>query len=138
MAYAAKQDLIDRYSEDELIQLTDRGSPPSGGIDDQVLARALDDATAEIDLYIGARAGNLVGTAHPALKEACEVLARERLFRDRATDVVKADAERVRKELRDVASGLATLSGGAVVSVASPVTFKPGAPVFSRDKMEYF
>lgn len=52
MAYCTKQDLIDRFSERELIQLTDRTNTPATTIDDTVVARAIADASALADGYL--------------------------------------------------------------------------------------
>ncbi|WP_337267063.1 gp436 family protein [Oryzifoliimicrobium ureilyticus] len=53
MTYCTKQDLIDRFGETELVQVTDRMNKPASTIDDTVVNRALSDATALIDGYIG-------------------------------------------------------------------------------------
>ena len=45
-----RQDLIDRFGEDELVLLTDREG--RGVIDDEVLNRAIEDAEAETAAYI--------------------------------------------------------------------------------------
>jgi phage gp36-like protein len=139
LAYASQQDLVTRYGERELVQLTDRAEPPAGAIDDAVVARALDDATGEIDSYLAARYGSVLGTAAPVLRDACEILARERLFDDRVTDAVKRDADRVRKWLHDVAAGIALIpdiSAGA--PQPGPVTYRTGERVFTRDTMADF
>ncbi len=51
MAYATVKDMVARFSELEVIQLTDRNQ--DGLIDEDVAAVALADATAEIDAYLG-------------------------------------------------------------------------------------
>jgi phage gp36-like protein len=53
MSYATQQDLVDRFGSRELIQLTDRSNVPPTTIDDTVVTRALGDADALIDSYIG-------------------------------------------------------------------------------------
>jgi phage gp36-like protein len=50
MAYTSTQQLIDRFGEHELIQLTDRYG--AGVIDTQVAAQAISDANAEVDAYL--------------------------------------------------------------------------------------
>ena len=50
MAYCTSADMIARFGEDELIELTDRDN--AGSIDDLVLSAAMDDASATIDSYI--------------------------------------------------------------------------------------
>lgn len=53
MAYATLTGMVARFGERALTQLTDRSG--SGVIDTDVLARAADDAAAEVDLYLGGR-----------------------------------------------------------------------------------
>jgi phage gp36-like protein len=55
VTYATQQDLIDRFGEDELIQLTDRDIPPSGEIDATAVARALADTDGRIDGFLASR-----------------------------------------------------------------------------------
>lgn len=54
MSYAAPQDLINRYPNRDLVQLSNE-DPAAQSIDTAVLQQALDDASAEIDGYLGAR-----------------------------------------------------------------------------------
>lgn len=53
MNYCTKQDLIDRFGERELIQLTDRTNTPASTADDSVIERAISDASTLADGYIG-------------------------------------------------------------------------------------
>ena len=53
MTYASQQDLIDRFGETELKQLTDRDLDDA--IDAVVVEQALADADKTIDAYIGRR-----------------------------------------------------------------------------------
>ncbi len=54
MSYAAPQDLLNRYPNRDLVQLTNE-DPSAQAVDTAVLQQALDDASAEIDGYLGAR-----------------------------------------------------------------------------------
>ena len=54
MSYATPQDIINRYSNQDLVQLTNE-DPAAITINSAVLQQALDDASAEIDGYLGAR-----------------------------------------------------------------------------------
>lgn len=53
MAYATLQDMISRFGEDELLIVADDNNDSQ--IDEPLVNVALDDAFAEIDLYIGTR-----------------------------------------------------------------------------------
>ena len=54
MSYATPQDLINRYPNRDLVQLTNE-DPTITTINTTVLQQALDDASAEIDGYLGGR-----------------------------------------------------------------------------------
>lgn len=53
MAYAIQQDLIDRFTLNELLVVADPTN--SGTLDEAQITTALNDADADIDLYIGTR-----------------------------------------------------------------------------------
>ena len=54
MSYATTQDIINRYSNRDLVQLTNE-DPTLTTINTTALQQALDDASAEIDGYLGGR-----------------------------------------------------------------------------------
>jgi phage gp36-like protein len=89
VAYATKQDMIDRYGEAELIDLSDRAGALDA-IDDGVLATAIDDAEAEINGYLSGRY-TLPFPSIPRIltRHACTI-ARYNLLGDRAADVDQA------------------------------------------------
>ena len=76
MAYATVADMIARFGELEVLQLTDRNQ--EGVIDKAVAKTALDDATAEIDAYLG-RFKRPFGKIPPLLVRLCCDIARYRL-----------------------------------------------------------
>ena len=55
MPYATVTDLQDRLGVPRLVQLTDLADPSVGLVDPAVAQKALDDAEAEIDGYLGGR-----------------------------------------------------------------------------------
>lgn len=125
MSYAGKQDMIDRYGDQELIQLTDRATPPTGVIDDTVLNRALADADAEIGGYLQSRY-TLPLSPVPAVivKLAC-VIARYNLYEDAATEEVRRRYEDARRTLEAIAKGLVSLGVDAATgpnSSGGPIT----------------
>jgi phage gp36-like protein len=102
-AYAISQDMIDRFGEPELVQLTDRSN--TGAIDQTVLQRALDDAGDELDTYIGSRYQLPLASVPPVLtRVACDV-ARYRLFDDQAP-------QEVRTRYADAVTLLTRIAGG--------------------------
>ena len=103
--YCTQSDLINRFGETELLQLTDRNR--TGVIDDVVVAQAIADAGAEIDGYICSRVDlPLAEDDVPALLRlyACDI-ARYRLFDDGAFEQVTERYNIALRYLRDVAGG---------------------------------
>jgi phage gp36-like protein len=86
MSYATQADLISRYGETEIIQLSDRAN--TGAIDAAVVADKIADADAEIDAYLAARYTLPLQTIPTVLKRiACDI-ARYHLYDNRATEDV--------------------------------------------------
>jgi len=124
VTYATQQDLIDRFGETEIEQLTDRAEPPAGAIDATVVGKALVDADDAINGYLGAR--YTVPLASPPLilkRIACDV-ARYYLYEDRVTEAVRKRYEDAVAYLKDAASGKVTLGVDALG--AAPAD--PGGP----------
>ncbi len=105
MNYATKQNMIDRFAQSELIQLTDRAQPPTGAIDDTVLNAALADANAEIDGYLmGVYQLPLPTVPANLVILACDI-ARYKLYDDRATEQVTKRYDDAVKYLTRVGKG---------------------------------
>lgn len=115
MAYATLAHLIERYGELEITQLTDAASP--GLIDEAVAARALDDASAVIDGYLGGRYTLPLAAVPPALVNACCELARARLYKDALPPVVEKRHDEAMRYLDLLGQGRITL--GAAPEPAS-------------------
>jgi phage gp36-like protein len=107
--YAQVADLVGRFGQQEIIELTDRASPPSGGLDAAVAERALADADAEIDVYLAGTYELPLPSVPPVLTRiACDI-ARYRLWDDRAPEEVRARYEDARRVLEAIAAGKVTL-----------------------------
>lgn len=95
MSYASQADMVLRFGEAELIQLTDHAG--IGALDAEVLAQALADAAAVIDGYLAGRYSVPLSTLPPILVGyACD-MARARLYREAASELIlqrAADAVR--------------------------------------------
>lgn len=127
MTYATQQDLIDRYGEEELIQLTDRTDPPQGAIDATVVSRALEDADHEIDGYLAARYTlPLASTPQVLVRIACDI-ARYRLYDDRATEAVTQRYKDSVRFLEAVSRGQVTLG----LDAAQQAPASSGGPQYS-------
>jgi phage gp36-like protein len=137
MPYATLTDLVTRFGETELAQLTDR-SHTGAAIDAEVVQRALMDADAEIDARLQARYRLPLASVPRLLTNiACDI-ARYRLSDDRATDQVTRRFEDAVKLLDKIGRGEIHLG----LDAADAPTRESGAPkavnsgrVFSRDKL---
>jgi len=134
MPYAAIADLITRYGEDELVQLTDRAG--AGVIDAAVAQRALADADAEIDGYLAVRHTLPLDDVPPLLvRIACDI-TRYRLWDDRASEEVRMRYEDARRVLEAIAAGRVTLGVTPPESPAGPrPSVRAGRSVFDADNM---
>lgn len=128
--YCTQQDMIDRFGEEELIQLTDRDG--EGVVDSNVLDRAIADAAAEIDGYLATRYKLPLAETHPALPRLATDIARYLLYDDAATDKVQERYDKAIAFLRDVARGTVSLvqQTGSVAETAGVAEFETGRNVF--------
>jgi len=137
MTYAVKQNLIDRFGQTELAQLTDRVDGET--IDDAVLSRALDDADAIINSYLQTRYTLPLASVPPRIVEVACDIARYKLFEDRVTDIVRQRYSDALAWLKDVAAGKAGLgldaAGVETESDSGTVDYDSSDRVFSRDAL---
>lgn len=107
MTYATRDDMIQAFGEDELIELTDRAE--TGEMDNAVIAAALAAAAAEIDGYVG-RVAELPLAIVPAnLRQVALAIARYRLDTTQSEGRVRLDYEDALSSLRDIAKGVVAL-----------------------------
>lgn len=134
MPYALKADMLEEFSENELIQLTDRDIPATGEIVDAVLDRALSGASAEIDGYLVRYSGQVLTL--PILTRYCCDMARYRLYRDAAPDEVRNRYKDAVRFLEMVAAGKISLGAAAeTASSDSTIQFEGGQKVFAREEI---
>lgn len=142
MSYATQQDLVDRFGEEELIQLTDRTNIPVSTIDPTPIERALTDAAAMIDGYLAKLYRLPLATVPPILtKMACDI-ARFYLYGKAAEkdDAISRGYNEATRWLENVSKGLITLEAEGVPSPqAGGGTVKASAPgrVFTRDSLRH-
>ena len=126
MPYATKQNLIDRFGQQELVELTD--SAELGVIDDGAVAVALADTDAEINSFLAGRYTLPLTQTSPELERlACDI-ARYRLWDDAASETVKNRYDDAIKKLRDVSKGVASLG---IDQASQPVKVSNGASISS-------
>lgn len=140
MAYATLQDMIDRFGETELAQLSDR-SGSAVAVDQLVIDAKLADADAEIDGYLGQRYTLPLATVPQVLKRIATDVARYHLYDDRATEQVTNRYKDAIAFLKDVARGLATIGvdqGGTTPTESAAPDYTANDPVFNRDTLKDF
>ncbi|MFC2612006.1 gp436 family protein [Eikenella corrodens] len=122
-----RQDLIDRFGEDELVLLTDREG--RGVIDDEVLNRAIEDAEAETAAYIQAAGLVLPSPPKVLVIKVCDI-ARYYLHDNGETQVVLDRYKQAIAWLRDVVRNPRLLDPDAVVADAKPsaCAVRPNVP----------
>lgn len=141
MPYATQQDLVDRFGEDELIQLTDRADPPANAIDAVAVARALTDADALIDGYLGSRYALPLAEVPPLLVGIACDLARYQLYPVAPIEAVATKRDQAVATLRDIASGKIALPVGEAETPApasAGVQIAGPGRVFSADTLKDF
>jgi phage gp36-like protein len=141
LAYATLADLIARYGDRELVQLTDRADPPAGLIDPDVAAKALTDASAMIDSYLGQAYTLPLATTPSVLVETCQSIARYKLHPGEATDRVRTDYTDALKWLGQIAKGQASLPGIEPTKVeggSGAILTSSGDRLFSRETLRGF
>lgn len=111
MPYATLDNLIERFGELELTQLTDAASP--GLIDEALVTRALADAEAVVDGYLGGRYTLPLASVPPMLTSVACDLARARLYKDALPEVVE-------KRHADALKFLTLLGQGKITLGAAP------------------
>ncbi|MEX2524449.1 MAG: DUF1320 domain-containing protein [Gammaproteobacteria bacterium] len=137
--YTTKQEMIDRFGEPELIQLTDRDGS-AGAIVDDVLDQALTDADSEIDSYLAVRYSLPLPETPRVIKRIAADIARWHLYDDSAPEDIRnryKDAVKLLEGIRDgkVALGLSDLPAG---QGAGDVQTKTHDPIFTRDDLKDF
>lgn len=131
MPYVTQQQLVDRFGEEELIQLTDRAN--TGTIDAAVLNQAISDAGSEIDGYLAGRYQLPLATVPSILALYCGDIARYRLYDDVAREEVRKRYDDAIEFLRLVAKGTVRLGADEPAS-AGGAQMETGGRVFGRDQ----
>lgn len=134
MPYCTQQDLITRYGEKELIQLTDKEN--IGQLDPDVITSAIADADSLIDGYLGGRYGLPIQPVPRSLARiACEV-CRYYLYENLAPDEVKDRYNEAVKTLKAISKGEMSIGisvEGGKPSSQNTVEMVTGGNVFNRN-----
>lgn len=135
MAYATMQDAVDRFGEDEMIQLSDTEN--LGELNEAKINQALNDASAEIDGYLSRYPLPLLSAPKVLVRLCCD-LARYYLH----DDLVDKDSVVVRRYeagiqlLESVSKGVVSLGLDQLGARPKPndgAVMASGGRVFGRD-----
>lgn len=114
MPYATQGQLIERFGERMLLDLSDRADPPDGVIDTAVVARALTDTDAVIDGYLAGRYALPLAETPPQLRDLALTIAIYKLHRFTPDQKVKDDHDAAMKSLVQISSGVIRLPAAGV------------------------
>lgn len=137
MAYATLADLIERASEREIREISDRDR--DGETDPEVIAAALADADNRINSYIAVKYATPLPSVPDLVRTWAVSIARYVLHHNGAPKHVKDDFDDAIAALKDVSRGLAALpvaDGEAPpVDQAGKVMASHPATVFTQEKL---
>lgn len=137
--YATVDEMIARFGEREMIELSDRLEPFAHVVSRPVVEAALADASAEIDGYVQARFPLPLSPAPRLLVRICCDLARKFLYRDRPPEAVTTDADTARRQLLQISRGELALEGAAGTPAATDDVRRAGpARVFTAETLVGF
>lgn len=132
--YASIADMIERFGETEIVELTDLEH--TGEVVVDVAERALTDATAEIDGYLAARYRLPVTDTPRVLSVLCTDIARYRLQKGVATDQARQRYEDALGTLKQIARGEINLPLATPPPASAEPMVSPGrSRVFDDDTM---
>lgn len=137
MAYATSQNIEDRYGSIELLLVCDRDG--DGSADTGVADNALDDATDEIDIYIGAKYDLPLATTPSILTRLCVDIAMYRLASNAgaASEQKRERYEDAVRTLKAIAAGQASLGIDAPPeSISHDVRVVAATRQFTRSKLD--
>lgn len=132
MPYATLDNLTDRFGADMLVGLTDRSQPATGVIDAAVVDRALADADAMVDGYVGGRYVLPLAEVPPLIADIARTIAIWKLHTYKPDDKITEDYKDALRILRDISDGKITLN---VASNSAPATVEGnGARLTDRER----
>ncbi len=138
MSYATQADLVERFDQNQLLELADRDG--DGTLDTDVVSRALADADAEIDVWIGKVHDLPLPSVPPRLVTVACDIAFYRLHPAAPSPDARQRYEDAIAFLRAVAEGRAVLDAGGSPPPPAGDGVSHSAPdrVFTRDRLDAF
>jgi len=138
MTYATQQDLVDAFGEFELIAQTDIDPVSTGAIVVARVTRAITAAEGEVEGYIAARYQVPLAIVPANVKQAVCDIARYRLYRDNAPELVLENYKSAIRLCRDISTGTVKLplpTGDEPARSETLVDFSGGQHVFAREPL---
>jgi phage gp36-like protein len=129
VSYATQQQLVDKFGQQMMLDLTDRASPPAGEIDATVVDRALADADALINGYLKGRYQLPLATTPQLLVTLAEAIAIYNLHTQIVPDKIRKGYEDALVTLKQIATGIVRLD---VAGVEPPASGSNGVRVNDR------
>lgn len=111
MAYASVQDMVDRFGQTEMIRLTTPDGAEMVSLDADAIARALEEASAQIDTYLRKRYLVPLSAAPYEIRRAACHMARY----DLSMGENREPGEQVRLARKEVMDWLQQIASGAVL-----------------------
>lgn len=138
MTYVTSEEMVARFGEREMIQLTDRDNE-TGEVNLDVLNAALADAQAEVDGYISVRYATPLVTVPDVVKSITADIARYRLYDTEVPETVEKRYEAALRFLRDVSARRASLDkdlNGEDAPVSNGIRISSRPRVFNDSSLD--
>ncbi|GAB5378968.1 MAG: hypothetical protein Alis3KO_00970 [Aliiglaciecola sp.] len=139
MSYCTLDDMINRFGADELTQLS--ATPGSDVMDIPVVQAAIDDASNDIDSFVGSRYPLPLSVVPKSLVKLCANMARYNLYDNAAPELVEKNNKAAFDFLKMVAKGDVRLgldSQGETPVSDEAIEMQSAGSVFSRANAQDF
>lgn len=131
MTYTTQAELVSRYGEDLMIDLTDRADPPAGAIDGSVVTQALTETDALIDGHLATRYQLPLASTPPMVADLARAIAIYKLHIYTAPEKISDDYKDAQATLNRISSGAIRLP---IAGIEPAQTDAGGAQVTDRDR----
>ena len=131
MPYTTQAKLTDRFGEQILIQLTDRGELATGTVDAAVVSQAIEDTDAVIDGYVARRYALPMASVPPLIASLALDIAIYKLHVRSPGEKIEADYKAAMKSLEAISSGAIRLP---IAGAETPGSGSSGARVTDRNR----
>lgn len=131
MTYATLQQLTDRYGEQMLVMLTDRGDVATGDIDVAVINRSLTDTDSMIDGFLKDRYILPIVATPPLLADIAQMIVIWKLHRHQPNEKIEKDYKEAMSLLDRISTGKVRLPIDGVEPATAPTN---GVRITDRER----